>query len=396
MRTLSLPSAPRRVLVICMRRLGDVLLSSALIRSLRRAWPEARIEVLVNAGSAPALRGNPDIDELLVQPERAGTREWLKVAARIFRRYDLAVCTMHNDRPQLYALLASSRRVTVVPAQGEPGARWKRWLSDAWSEQALGAVHAVETYLALADCLGVPRLPAVVPPRPASEAALDQALGAGWRQRPYAVVHPAPLYRYKAWTIDGWQVLLRDLLGRGLHVCLTGGGSAREARTLEEACAGLTPEQRARVALFNGRVSFAELTPLIEHAKVFVGPDTSVTHLAAATGVPTIALFGPSHPVAWGPWPQGWSSPAGPWQMRAVLQRQGNIWLVQGELDCVPCLNEGCERHLDSRADCLDHLSPERVIAVVDQALMPGPAQGPMSQKVIPIHARPAGQIVGA
>lgn len=369
MRILSLPSAPRRVLVICMRRLGDALLSSALIHSLRGAWPEARIEVLVNAGSAPALRGNPDIDELLVQPERAGVQAWLEVAARIFRRYDLAVCTLHNDRPQIYTLLASSRRVTVVPLRGEAGARWKRWLSDAWCEQALGRVHAVESYLGLLDCLGLPRLPAVVPPRPPSDTALDQALGPGWRERPYAVVHPAPLYRYKAWTIDGWQQLVRGLLDRGLHVCMTGGGGAQEARTMEDACAGLSADQRARVALFNGRLSFAELTPLIEHAKVFIGPDTSVTHLAAATGVPTVALFGPSHPIAWGPWPLGWDSRVSPWQMRMPMQRQGNVWLVQGDLHCVPCLNEGCERHLDSRADCLDQLGPERVMSAVDQAL---------------------------
>jgi heptosyltransferase-3 len=124
MRTTTFASPPRRVLVICIRRLGDVLLSTALIHSLRHAWPHARIEVLVNAASAPALVGNPDIDDVVVQPEKPGLWVLLRLVMRLLRSYDLAVCTLYNDRPHLYALVASSRRVTVVPPLTAPGARW--------------------------------------------------------------------------------------------------------------------------------------------------------------------------------------------------------------------------------------------------------------------------------
>ena len=108
-------------------------------------------------------------------------------------------------------------------------------------------------------------------------------------------------------------------------------------------------------------------------ALVFVGPDTSVTHLAAATGTQTVALYGPSHPVAWGPWPMRHRPAAAgdvsPWRMKAPLQRRGNVWLIQGEGDCVPCLGEGCDKHVGSHSDCLDELPAQRVIEVVDQAL---------------------------
>ncbi|HSN32020.1 MAG TPA: glycosyltransferase family 9 protein [Ideonella sp.] len=376
LRRLSLDAPPRRVLVVCMRRIGDVLLASALLRSVRRAWPQARVEVLVNAGSAAALQGNPDIDRLWVQPEHAGARATLALARQLWRRYDLAISALYNDRPHLWAFIASARRAGVVPPRGQSGARWKRWLCDAWCELELGQVHAVEQYLRLVDALGIARIGEVVPPRPDARAVapLDAA-------RPQAVLHPSPLYRYKAWTVAGWRDLARHLVARGFDVVLTGGPAEPERAVAREIVEGLDAGARAHTHNLVGTLPLAALTPLIEGAKVFVGPDTSVTHLAAATGTPTVALFGPSHPVAWGPWPVRWHPDDGGeslWRMKAPLQRRGNVWLVQGEGDCVPCLGEGCDKHPGSHSRCLDELTSARVIEVVERALAEA-AQPPMA-----------------
>ncbi len=388
---MKLSRPPRRVLVVCLRRLGDVLLCTALIRSLRRAWPQARIEVLVNASSAAALQGNPDIDALIVQPESPRFGDALRLAARILRRYDLAASTLYNDRPFLYGWLASRTLVSVVPPLTEPGAGWKRRLCSAWRLLDGKRVHAVDQYLQLADALEVPRVPEVVPPRPVDASALVAAMGEGWDAASYAVIHPSPLYRYKAWTVEGWRALLVHLVGRGLRVRLSGGPSEGERALVARILDGLTAEQRAQVDDLSGRLPFAALTPLIERCAVFVGPDTSVTHLAAATGAPVVALFGPSHPVAWGPWPQRWSGgAASPWVLKAPLQQAGNVWLVQGEGDCVPCLQEGCERRLDSRADCLDGLAARRVLEVVDAAL-DGRRGASIPIRPLPAAAVPAG-----
>jgi heptosyltransferase III len=365
---LRLDRAPRRILVVCMRRIGDVLLASTLVRSVRRAWPDARLEVLVNAGSAVALEGNPDIDRLWVQPERAGARQTLALARRLWRRYDLAVSALYNDRPHLWAFVASARRVGVVPPRGQAGARWKRWLSAGWCELELGDVHAVEQYLRLVDAMGIARVTEVVPPRPDAGATTPDEPA-----RPYAVVHPSPLYRYKAWHLEGWRALTRHLVARGLEVRLTGGPAEAERSLVRQIVEGLDAVERRHVRDLTGSLPFAALTPLIEGARVFIGPDTSVTHLAAATGTQTVALFGPSHPVAWGPWPMrhrpAAAGDASPWRMKAPLQRRGNVWLIQGEGDCVPCLGEGCDKHVGSHSDCLDELPAQRVTEVVDQAL---------------------------
>lgn len=353
---------PSRILVLCTRRLGDVLLTTPLIRSLRRAWPAVHIEVLTLAGSAAALTGNPDINGLITLRERAPLGETLKALGGP-RRYDLALSTLYNDRPHLLAWWSAPRRANVLPPPGEPGRRWKRLLSQHTA--GLEPVHTVVQYLRLADALGIARCADVVPPQPADEGTVERWLGPGWRARPHAVVHPAPLYEYKAWTLEGWRRIVRWLSGQGLRVVVSGGPAPGE-----RAYAGRVAEGATGVVDVSGQLQLAELSPVLAGARAYVGPDTSVTHLAAATGAPTVALFGPSNPVVWGPWPQGYRGPdPGPWVLQQPLQQCGNVWLLQGLAPCTPCLLEGCERRLDSRSRCLDELPAARVLASVRRAL---------------------------
>ena len=332
----------RRIAVICTRRLDDVLLATAVIRSLRRvARPGMRIEAMVAPEAAPALAGNPDVDEIVPIPHRLFSwREAWSLLRRIFRRYELAVALDCSNRAHVLAFLAAPQRAALIPPGNDRRVRWKRWLS--WRSLRVNerAMHTVEQGLRLVERMGMPRWPEIVPPR-ADASALDRKLGANWSEAPYAVVQPAPAHAFAAWTESGWRAVVEALESRGL-----------------------------RVHLPADRLEFAELTPLLERARVFIGVDSSVTQLAAATGVPTIAIFGPSNVVARGPWPRcaAGRSPAA-WKMTVPLQRQGNVWIIQGLAPCAPCLREGCERHEQSRSDCLAELPAARVIATIDAAL---------------------------
>lgn len=360
---MTLPRAPQRILVIVLRRLGDVLLATALIRSVRRAWPQAELEVLVEAGVAGMLEGNPDIARVHVQPLRRDRREAWALLRQLWRRYDLAISAHSNDRAHLWALAAAPHRAGVVPPAVLPGARWKRWSCDVWTELHLGDLHTVEQYLRLADAMGIERSAEVVPPSSRIEAAE--------RPRPYAVLHPAPLLAYKEWSIPGWRRLARHLMGRGVHVVFSVGPGERDRQIVDEIRAGLGDLDAGMYELREARGTLAELAALLRGASLYVGPDTSVTHLAAAAGAPTVALFGPSPPVEWGPWPAygGEAGAASPWRHKAALQQRGNVWLVQGEGDCVPCLKQGCDRHRASRSRCLDELPAGRVTAIADEIL---------------------------
>jgi len=88
--------------------------------------------------------------------------------------------------------------------------------------------------------------------------------------------------------------------------------------------------------------------------------------LAAAVGTPTVALFGPSNPVKWGPWPKGYAKDKEPYQMVGT-QQVGNVVVLQGTGECVPCMEEGCDRHINSMSRCLQELPSQHVIDAVLQ-----------------------------
>lgn len=349
MARIDLPPRPR-ILVIALRRIGDVLLTTPLIASLRRAWPDATIDALVFADTAGILQGNPDINTVVAMPARRTVAQSVTLAARLWRGYDLAISTQSGDRPTFFALIAGRRRVALV--EETFNGRMKQRLLDRALTYEPG-VHRVEEMLRLADLLGIERVPRMVAPR----ARTSDAAPAG----DYAVIHAAPMFRYKQWTASGWRDLAAAFSARGMTVVATGGPAAAERAYLDEVWNG------AVVTRLDGQLDWAQLSGLLAKARVYVGPDTSVTHLAAASGCPTIALYGPTDPRLWGPWPaEGLESM---WAATGKIQRRGNVALVQNAFPCTPCQLEGCERRLESYSACLDALTAGQVIDAVDQAL---------------------------
>jgi heptosyltransferase III len=345
-----------RILVVTLRRLGDVLLTTPLIRSLKQAFPDATIEALVFAGTEGILAGNPDLAGVITMSPRAASGGLALVRA-LWRQYDLAVSTQSGDRPTLFAWIAGRVSGGLVAPQG--GTVWLKRMALDYPVAVNEARHRVEEVLELAAALEIPGVRQLVCPSGALRADL---LPKG----DYAVIHAGPMFRYKRWTVEGWRALAGALTERGLAVMATGGPSPEDRRYSDEvwACGA---RNAPAVHRLDGVLTWPELARVIGRARVYIGPDTSVTHLAAATGVMTVALYGPTDPRRFGPWPVGGSG--GAWEAASTIQRRGNVWLVQNPLPCLPCQSEGCERRLDSYSRCLDQLSPRQVLAAVDQAL---------------------------
>jgi len=357
--TIALPERPR-ILVVTLRRLGDVLLTTPLIRALKQGLPGAHVDALVFRGTEGILAGNPDLDHILTVSQRPGLRETVALIRRLWRRYDLAVATQTGDRPTFLAFAAGRQAIGLVaPGRG----RWKQKLLT----EAVASVpdsHRVVELLRLAEALGVSGRPDLVCPR------RDEHTATVVAARPYAVLHVAPMFRYRRWTDDGWRALAAALAQRGLAVVVTGGPGPDERAYLDRVWAAAeTP-----VIRLEGQLDWPQLTELIQRAAVFVGPETSVTHLAAGTGCATVAIHGPVDPRLIGPWPVGGLDPV--WQQRGTIQHRGNVWVVQNpQLPCLPCERLGCEGHLDSRARCLDELTVDQVLRAVDMALGPGTSE---------------------
>jgi heptosyltransferase III len=353
---LDLPARPR-ILVVALRRLGDVLLTTPLIRSLRRAYPDARIEMLVFADTAAILAGNPDIDRVITCPARPRAGDGVALARALFRRYDLAITTQAGDRPSFFAIVAGKTRVGVT--EERVIGRLKGMLLHRHIPMRTD-LHRVEETLQLAGLIGIEPVAEVVVPRAQHFADAPP--------QPYAVLHAAPFFRYKQWPTSGWRAAAEHLRVRGLVLAATGGPSAEERAYLDAVWSGV------EIRRFDGALSWPQLGTLIAGARVFLGPDTSVTHLAAATGCPTVALFGPTDPRRWAPWPAGGLRE--PFAERGTVQRRGNVFVVQNPLPGMPCGLEGCLRHVRSHSLCLDQMPADSVIRALDEALTLNAAAG--------------------
>ncbi|MCV6636544.1 glycosyltransferase family 9 protein [Candidatus Albibeggiatoa sp. nov. NOAA] len=346
----------QKIVVMSMRQIGDVLLITPLLNSLRQAYPNAEIDVVVFKNKGGMLDGNPDINHLLEIPEKPTFQQHRQFIKRIFRHYDLAISTQTGDKPSLYSWLAAPRRVNVVPEYRLQDA-WKYWIAQRWTIFDDQNQHTVLQNLQLADLLDIPRSYSVVPPQ-AQDDVLTQLFDV--TNADYAVLHLMPRWRYKYWTIAGWQTLIHELGQMGLKVVITGSDNSEELDYIQQVLID-KPEHATSLA---GKLAFKHITSLLQHSKIYVGPDTAVTHLAAATGIPTIALFGPTNPVKWTPFPVNYQSTENPF--KAVGSQQvNNVYLLQGQADCIPCHQEGCERHRMSESRCLTELSADKVLAAV-------------------------------
>lgn len=352
---------PETILVVITRRIGDVLLATPLIRSLKLAWPQAHIDALVFRGTEGVLTANPDLRHVLAIEERPTRTAQISLLRRIARRYDLALSLLPGDRPTFYAWIAGKRRFGRL--NGGSKNAWKRWLLNGWV-QPREDEHTVRGYLALTQPLHIPAVGRLVVSWRDEETTFESF--AALRDSNYAVLHPYPKYHYKMWHAQGWIDLGRWLQEQGMQVVFTGGSDVHEVQYVSAIAQAL----QGSVINLAGKLSLGQTGFLLSRAHVFIGPDTAVTHMAAALGVPMVALFGPSDPVKWGPWPQDFSPEHNPW-VRRGSQSVGNVTLLQGTdpRDCVPCLLEGCDRHEQSFSQCLQRLSVDQVRTAVERVL---------------------------
>lgn len=355
-------TAPKSVLVVATQRIGDVLLATPLIRSIKQAWPHTDVDVLVFQGTEDAIAANPDIRRVLVVPARPGLLMHLRFIWRILRRYDIALSVLSGDRPILYAFIAGRWRAGLLAPTRKDA--WKRRFLHAWIPFDDLNTHTVQMGLALAELIGVPRNAEVVVRWDDRDEQHVTGLLGGDPGTPLAVLHPYPKFNYKMWHRQGWLDITQWLAGRGFRIALSGSADAAELAYVADLARDMPPG----IIRAAGKLSFSASAQLVSRAQIYVGPDTALTHVAAALGVPTIALFGPSNPVKWGPWPckQAWN--INPWR-HCGSQRQGNVTLLQGAGSCVPCLLEGCNRNVASYSDCLQQLPASRVVAAIEAAM---------------------------
>jgi heptosyltransferase-3 len=244
---------------------------------------------------------------------------------------------------------------------------WKKLVLDRYELFDNYETHTVTMNLSLLKQLGIkPISDVVVSWTQKDEIDASKLLPFDMEKKSYAVIHVYPMFSYKMWNLEGWINLIGWLnKSKGMEIVLTGGNSPDELEYISHLCQSL-PSESINVA---GKITLGGVAYLLSKAAVYVGLDTAVTHMAAALGIPTIALFGPTNPVKWGPMPNNLSFSAKSPYKRKGSQIIKNVFLLQGQGECVPCHEEGCGRNIRSFSKCLQEIQAVDVIEAVEKMM---------------------------
>lgn len=269
----------RRILVAHNLLLGDVVMLTPLLAKLRALHAGAEIVLLAAPALVPLYAARPyGVRALPFHPKRSDTTRALLDE----EPFDLAVVVGDNRYAWVAAALGARH---VVAHAGD--ASWSRNLMV--DEQRPYAAQPAAWGDMVADLVDGP---AAAPYSPADWPAPPAAPF----ERPpgkYAVLHVGASTPLKLWPPERWRALAVELEARGLEVAWSAGPGE------EAIVAACDPEGRRRS--YAGRLDLAQMWQLLAHATLVVAPDTGIAHVARATGVPTVSLFGPGAALICGP-----------------------------------------------------------------------------------------------
>ena len=338
-----------RALVVKLRHHGDVLLASPVVSLLKARAPSLEVDALVYDDTRPMLEGHPALSQLFFVGRKWRERSALSrlslenhlLKSLRARRYDLIVHLSEQPRGAWLTRLLGAR-YSVAPAMPGRGKFWKKSFTHLYPLVAGNRRHQVELNLDALRRIGVQPGPnernVTFVPGPDAERRIDQLVGA----EPFIHLHPASRWTFKCWPAEQNAQLIDRLAVDGHRVVIT--AAPDEVAFVQR----IVDQANAKTQNLAGQLTIKELGALTARAKLFIGVDSMPMHLAAAMGTPTLALFGPSGEIEWGPW---------------NVERR----VVTTTHTCRPCGQDGCGGGKVS--ECLSFLPVDPVHAAARELL---------------------------
>lgn len=289
-----------RILVLQLKRIGDVILTTPALRALREALPGARITLAVESACRELLPAIDCVDETLVY-NRAGCNGalWRHL---LFHGFDVCLDFTGTDRSALFAVLSKARK--RVAFESIQRSRGKPVCYNSFVASSVREHHTIDHYMHMLRALDIaPPAPELALHVPAwAEKKARQLLAesgiAAEENAPFVLVHPGTARPEKYWLPARWAEVInwceRELR---LPCVLTGSAEAAEQRHISEIKAALAAPARD----LSGQMDLLTLAALVKAARLALTVDSAAMHLAAAFRVPQLALFGPTNPFHWRP-----------------------------------------------------------------------------------------------
>lgn len=308
-----------KILIIKPSALGDIVQALPVLTGLRRQWPDAQIDWIVNDSLREILDGHPCLRQTILYPRKRWSSpsripEIWRWGRRLRKeRYDITIDLQGLLRSALMTWAAASpRRLGLLSAREGAHAAYNEFIADS-------ALSAAERYLTCLEYLGIPVQP------------LDFQLVAraplpGTLQSPYIVLHPYSKWKTKLWPWRYYQELVDAMPEHRFVVVGEGPWFPLEAP--------------GRLVDLRGQLSIGTLVTVLDRAQAVLSTDSGPAHVAGALGRPTLVLFG-----------------ATDW--RKTKPSGSHVRIHTHALFCSPCLKRTCWR--DTPMECMSLLTPQKI-----------------------------------
>lgn len=338
----------KRILIVRTDRIGDVLLSTPVIKALRDKYPQAYIAMMVSPYARDIVEGNPYLDKVIIYDKDGTHKSWfnsLKFSRGLKRKkFDLALILHPVNRAHLVTFLAG------IPRRVGYDRKLGFLLTDRIKHtKQRGEKHEVEYNLDLLRYLNIEPLDKnlYMPVKPESEKWVEELFKREDIDETdkLLAIHPAASCPSKVWPAERFAQATDNLAqSYGFKVFIIAG--PKDLRVAEE----VAEQMRSSVINLAGRTSVAQLASLLKRCALFVSNDSGPVHIASSLGIPVISIFGRNQaglsPRRWGP-----------------LGLKDRV--LHKETGCIECLAHNCKKQFA----CLKAITVEDVVSAADEIL---------------------------
>lgn len=347
-----------KILIIKQRTIGDVILLTPLLHNINKGFPNSNIDVLLNKGTEDILNCNPNISNLIIYkkkylgilPKTRRIFNEIKLFLYIYKKkYDVVIDLDKGDRGVLISKFSGAKIKIGNSGVGE------NIFSNVYTNILPGHErrHTVDVNL---DPLSILKIPVYNKKVSICWSENDECIVNTYINGIDKYVHIHPFSRVENKEID-LKTLSKIVdffeIDLGLKIVLTAAPIKRELENTKK----LVTMCKSSPINLSGLLSIRQTSVLNSKARLFIGVDTAIMHIAAANNVPILVFFGPTTPDIWGPWSNDTESAS--FHNKGGVQKNGNTIVFSEIRDCLPCNNKGCEK--GSASQCLVGLDFEAI-----------------------------------
>ena len=285
------------ILLIQLKRIGDLILTTPSIAALRDKFPESSISLVVSSAVKELLPAITGVDKVFeVRGKTDDALDWIALS---LGKYDYCLDFTRNDRSAFLTFLSAARkRITSDHPKLRRKLRARSY--NEFVEAPVGFLHTIDYHLALLKPLGIENASRAIRLELPAEtiAKADELLRSAGVRDDFVCFHPGSARAEKFWDASRWAKAIDHCAHEtGIACVLTGGRSSMEQTQIS----AIKAAAKSKPIDLSGKTNLLTLAALVRKARLLVTVDSAPMHFAAAWDTPQVVLFGPTNPFHWHP-----------------------------------------------------------------------------------------------